>query len=314
MKIFFSREKIFFSSWKNFFFSRAARENFFCPSLDVVRSPGSRRTTVRRQYEGHRPEEFPPGTPRVPPGGPRGGSRCTFFWVFNNSPSRDSRNPPRGFSGVPHRGGVWGVYGGYMGYTSRAVGGGLSGACLEAEIDCVRVCLRSVSGCTRGVPGGSRGGPRGAREISRRAPPAPRAPRAGRARRAGKFREFRGVSGGVTGSGRALHTLTCGKNFRCRDFFGRKKIFSSRKKIFRREKKFFRREKKFSSRKKIFSSEKKIFFPAGQEKIFFSPRGTLSARQPRRAYGNCGPLWWLEVQQIVSPSVGETIWCRPEPG
>ena len=30
----------------------------------------------------------------APPGGPpRGGKKCTFFWVFNNSPSRDSLVP-----------------------------------------------------------------------------------------------------------------------------------------------------------------------------------------------------------------------------
>lgn len=33
------------------------------------------------------PLETPPGTPRP---GPRVHKKCTFFWVFNNSPSRDS--------------------------------------------------------------------------------------------------------------------------------------------------------------------------------------------------------------------------------
>ena len=35
------------------------------------------------------------GAPRGgPPGGPPGGAKkCTFFWVFNNSPSRDSLSP-----------------------------------------------------------------------------------------------------------------------------------------------------------------------------------------------------------------------------
>ena len=42
--------------------------------------------------------------PAGPPGGPpRGGAKkCTFFWVFNNSPSRDSLVPPR-----DTRGTVW---------------------------------------------------------------------------------------------------------------------------------------------------------------------------------------------------------------
>ena len=46
----------------------------------------------------------------APPGGPpRGGKKCTFFWVFNNSPSRDSLRPPRAF--FPSR--FWGQFGGY---------------------------------------------------------------------------------------------------------------------------------------------------------------------------------------------------------
>ena len=35
----------------------------------------------------------PPGVPFLAPRGappPRGAKKCTFFWVFNNSPSRDS--------------------------------------------------------------------------------------------------------------------------------------------------------------------------------------------------------------------------------
>ena len=45
----------------------------------------------------------PPGCtiwPRGPPG-PRGAKKCTFFWVFNNSPSRDSF---LGFFGPPGQG------------------------------------------------------------------------------------------------------------------------------------------------------------------------------------------------------------------
>ena len=36
------------------------------------------------------------GAPLGPPGGPPGTPPCTFFWVFNNSPSRDSFGPPAG--------------------------------------------------------------------------------------------------------------------------------------------------------------------------------------------------------------------------
>ena len=51
----------------------------------------------------------PGGPHRGPPGGPPGPPPCTFFWVFNNSPSRDSFGPlfwpppgaPR--DGVPSR-------------------------------------------------------------------------------------------------------------------------------------------------------------------------------------------------------------------
>ena len=42
-----------------------------------------------------------------PPGGapPRGAKKCTFFWVFNNSPSRDSLGP---FFGPPRDTPIWG--------------------------------------------------------------------------------------------------------------------------------------------------------------------------------------------------------------
>ena len=50
----------------------------------------------------------PGGPPRGVPRGPaRGGKKCTFFWVFNNSPSRDSLGPffpPPGQAGF---GTVW---------------------------------------------------------------------------------------------------------------------------------------------------------------------------------------------------------------
>ena len=51
-----------------------------------------------------------PGTP--PRGGfPRGDKKCTFFWVFNNSPSRDSLapffDPPRDPPFWPFWGSVW---------------------------------------------------------------------------------------------------------------------------------------------------------------------------------------------------------------
>ena len=41
------------------------------------------------------------------PPGPRGAKKCTFFWVFNNSPSRDSLVPFFGSRGHPPRTGVW---------------------------------------------------------------------------------------------------------------------------------------------------------------------------------------------------------------
>ena len=46
----------------------------------------------------------PPGVPFLAPRGappPRGAKKCTFFWVFNNSPSRDSF---LGFFGPPGQG------------------------------------------------------------------------------------------------------------------------------------------------------------------------------------------------------------------
>ena len=44
----------------------------------------------------------PLGTPLGgPPGDPPGGKKCTFFWVFNNSPSRDSLGPFFRFFRVP---------------------------------------------------------------------------------------------------------------------------------------------------------------------------------------------------------------------
>ena len=58
------------------------------------------------------PPWYPPwGPPRGPPGAPPGGGKkCTFFWVFNNSPSRDSLGPFFGPPGDPpwdgHMGGM----------------------------------------------------------------------------------------------------------------------------------------------------------------------------------------------------------------
>ena len=54
------------------------------------------------------PGGSPGGCPR---GGPRGAKKCTFFWVFNNSPSRDKN---LGFFHPPGRGQNGGS-GGYMG-------------------------------------------------------------------------------------------------------------------------------------------------------------------------------------------------------
>ena len=56
------------------------------------------------------PGGVPPGCtgdPRGPPG-PRGAKKCTFFWVFNNSPSRDSFGP---FFGPPRDPPKWGYPG-----------------------------------------------------------------------------------------------------------------------------------------------------------------------------------------------------------
>ena len=47
----------------------------------------------------------PPGR-----GAPRGAKKCTFFWVFNNSPSRDSLGPFFGPPRDPHFWPVWGWY------------------------------------------------------------------------------------------------------------------------------------------------------------------------------------------------------------
>ena len=55
----------------------------------------------------------PPGVPFLAPRGappPRGAKKCTFFWVFNNSPSRDSLGPlfwPP--PGTAHLGGYAGI-------------------------------------------------------------------------------------------------------------------------------------------------------------------------------------------------------------
>ena len=43
------------------------------------------------------------GIPGRPPGGvPRVHKKCTFFWVFNNSPSRDSLAAFFGLPRTPH--------------------------------------------------------------------------------------------------------------------------------------------------------------------------------------------------------------------
>ena len=52
----------------------------------------------------------PPGR-----GGPRGAKKCTFFWVFNNSPSRDKNWPFLAFFGPPKKGPFWGYPGGIRG-------------------------------------------------------------------------------------------------------------------------------------------------------------------------------------------------------
>lgn len=52
-----------------------------------------------------------PRGPGGPPGGPRGAKKCTFFWVFNNSPSRDKNWVFFHFFGTP----ILGHFGGYMG-------------------------------------------------------------------------------------------------------------------------------------------------------------------------------------------------------
>ena len=60
--------------------------------------------------------------PRAPPGprgapGPPGGKKCTFFWVFNNSPSRDKNLGFFGPPGTGQNGGLRGVSGGVCGGT-----------------------------------------------------------------------------------------------------------------------------------------------------------------------------------------------------
>ena len=211
-------------------------------------------------------------------------------------------------------GGIRGVYGVYItrcgGRPVWCLSGGRNRLCAGVSAECLRV----YPGGSRGVPGGVPGGP----GKFPAGPPGPPGPPGRGARGARGNSGNSGGPGGCRGVSRGLgehYTPSPAEKISDAEIFsGEKKFFRREKKFFGEKKNFFVVKKKFSSRKKIFSSEKKIFFPAGQEKIFFSPRGTLSARQPRRAYGNCGPLWWLEVQQIVSPSVGETIWCRPEPG
>ena len=83
---------------------------------------------MRRDTTGEDPGETPGGgpargAPRGPPGTPRG---CTFWRVFNNSPSRDKISPPifggvprgsrRGPPGVPHQGPKTGPRRPYFGY------------------------------------------------------------------------------------------------------------------------------------------------------------------------------------------------------
>ena len=58
------------------------------------------------------------GTPGGPPGGSppgpaRGGKKCTFFWVFNNSPSRDSLGPFFPLFSPPRDRPVLGHFGGF---------------------------------------------------------------------------------------------------------------------------------------------------------------------------------------------------------
>ena len=61
------------------------------------------------------------------PPGPRGAKKCTFFWVFNNSPSRDSfgpffGTPPEGhFGGYPGQGLPYGGIGGSTPSSYRAI-------------------------------------------------------------------------------------------------------------------------------------------------------------------------------------------------
>ena len=136
--------------------------------MDVVRNPSSRRTKFADIWCVIRPPIL-----RGLPGAPRGRARCTFFWVFNNSPSRDSRNPPRTTAVYPHTVGVWWVYGGYTGWYM----GGLSQASQSLKF----VGYVVSSDVTRELPEVFSGGLPGAPEIFR-AGPGRRAPRAPRAR------------------------------------------------------------------------------------------------------------------------------------
>ena len=93
-KNFFSRGENFFSSVKNFFSLAHAREIFFGRqwTSSGIRVVGGRSSPT---YSG----SSVPSILRGLPGAPRGRARCTFFWVFNNSPSRDKNldifRPPR---------------------------------------------------------------------------------------------------------------------------------------------------------------------------------------------------------------------------
>ena len=59
----------------------------------------------------NRPISLYPGI-RGTPRGPRGAKKCTFFWVFNNSPSRDKNWAFLAFFGPPKKGPFWGYPGG----------------------------------------------------------------------------------------------------------------------------------------------------------------------------------------------------------
>ena len=76
------------------------------------------------------PRGVPPGAPPGPrgPPGPPGAKKCTFFWVFNNSPSRDKILDfffPPGTGTGRVQGGSWGVSGGIsLGTVFMAPSGG----------------------------------------------------------------------------------------------------------------------------------------------------------------------------------------------